>query len=312
MDGLSKAQESLAIMMRRRDDLQHQIDGEMPVLAASSQAKTLDSSPEEAPDTGRQIRETQARLDALRLRFTDIHPDVVALRQTLEELRQRQQAEIDAVKRGDFGAAGRLGLMTNPVYQSVQLQYDQVQVDIGALQTQIGRLRTKVASLRSLINTAPEVEAEFARLNRDYDVTRVQYRALLERLEHSRLSEEAEATGIVKFEVIDPPAVSFSPVSPKRPLLIIGVFGLAIIAGGGLAYVMSLLKPVFLSTRQLAAVTGRPILGSVNMAWLKRYRARHYRGIALYLGTAAATVFVAIAVLLRQESISEFFRSVLT
>jgi polysaccharide chain length determinant protein (PEP-CTERM system associated) len=311
MDGLTKAQEGLAVMMRRQGDLQRQLRGEIPVLAASSRTKTTDSSPEVAPDTARQIREVRARLDALRLRFTDLHPDVIALTQTLEELQQRQQAEIEAVKNGDIGAAERLGLTENPVYQSVQLQYDQAQVDVGALQTQIARLQTRIASLRGLINTAPEVEAEFARLNRDYDVTRVQYRALLERLEHSRLGEEAEATGIVKFEVIEPPTVSFSPISPKRPLLIGGAFGLALTAGGGLAYVMSLLKPVFLSTRQLAAVTGLPVLGGVRVAWLKRYRASHHRGIALYLGTAAALVFVAVEVLLRQESISEFFQSVL-
>ena len=311
IDGLTKAQESLAVMMRRRDDLQQQLHGAVPVLAASPREKTADSSPEAAPDTARQIREARARLDALLLRFTDKHPDVVALRQTLEELQQRQQAEVEAVKSGDFAAADRLGLTANPVYQSVQLQYDQAQVDTGALQTEIARRQTKIANLRSLINTAPEVEAELVRLNRDYDVTRLQYRAVLERLEHSRLGEEAEATGVVKFEVIEPPAVSFSPISPKRSLLIAGAFGLALAAGGAFAYVMSLLKPVFLSTRQLATVTGLPVLGAVSVAWLDRYRARHHRGIALYLGTAAALVFVAIAVLLRQESISEVFRSVL-
>jgi polysaccharide chain length determinant protein (PEP-CTERM system associated) len=308
MDALTKAQESLEVTERRRDDLQRELRGEIPVLTA---AKTTNSSSEAAPDTATQIRETRAKLDTLRLRFTDRHPDVIALREALEELEQRQQAEIDAVKSGDVAAANRLGLAANPIYQSVQLQYDQVQVDIGALQTQIARLQTKIANLRSLINTAPEVEAEFARLNRDYDVTRVQYRALLERLEHSRVGEQAEATGIVKFEVIEPPAVSFSPISPKRSPLLAGAFMVAVAAGAGVAYVMSLLKPVFLSTRQLAAVTGLPVAGAVNMARLKTYRARHHMGIALYLGTAAALFFVAMEVLLRQELISALFRSVL-
>jgi uncharacterized protein involved in exopolysaccharide biosynthesis len=233
------------------------------------------------------------------------------LRETLAELQQRQQAEIEAVKRGDPGAADRLGLTANPVYQNAQLQYDQAQVDIGGIRGEMAERQAKIASLRSVMNTAPEVEAEFARLNRDYDVTRVQYRALLERLEHSRLGEQAEATGIVKFEVIDPPTASFTPVAPNRPLLIAASFVLALVAGGAVAYLMYLLKPVFFSARQLSAVTGLPVLGSVSMAWLEKYRAKQHRSVLLYVGTAAAFVSVTIAILVLQGAISELVRGLL-
>jgi hypothetical protein len=48
-----------------------------------------------APDTSARIAETQAKLDDLLQRFTDKHPDVISLRQTLKELENRQQAEIE-------------------------------------------------------------------------------------------------------------------------------------------------------------------------------------------------------------------------
>ncbi|MGH8324578.1 MAG: GNVR domain-containing protein [Steroidobacteraceae bacterium] len=161
------------------------------------------------------------------------------------------------------------------------------------------------------MNTAPEVEAEFARLNRDYDVTRTQYHALLERLERARLGEEAQETGIVKFEVIDPPTAGFTPIAPKRPLLIAGAFILAIAAGAGVAYLLHLLKPVFLSARNLSAVTGIPVLGSVSMTWLEKYRTRRQHAAVLYAGAAAVLVLVAVTVLLLQGQISHVVRGLL-
>jgi polysaccharide chain length determinant protein (PEP-CTERM system associated) len=307
-EALSKAQQTLAVTVRRRDELWRQLHGDQMFLTAPEPPKTTDPSVQREVNTAARIRETQARLDDLLLRYTEKHPDVVALRETLTELQQRQQAQIEAVKRGDPGAADRLGLTNNPVYQNAQLQYDQSQVDIGGIRAEIADRQAKMASLRSVMNTAPEVEAEFARLNRDYDVTRVQYRALLERLEHSRLGEEAEATGIVKFEVIDPPTASFTPIAPNRPLLIAASFVVAVVAGGAIAYLMYLLKPVFFSARQLAAVTGVPVLGSVSMAWLEKHRAKQHRSVILYVGTAAALVSVAITVLVLQDTIAQFVR----
>jgi polysaccharide chain length determinant protein (PEP-CTERM system associated) len=311
LDGLANAQQTLAVRVRRRDELRRQLHGDLALLTAPEQPKYKDRSAPPGADTPARIRETQAKLDELLLRYTEKHPDVIALRETLSELQQRQQTQIQAVQRGDPGAAEQLGLDANPVYQNAQLQYDQAQVDIGGIRAEIADREAKIAALRRLINTAPEVEAEFARLNRDYDVTRTQYRALLERLEHSRLGEEAEATGIVKFEVIDPPAASFAPIAPNRRLLVAGSLVVALAAGGAVAYLLSLLQPVFFSARQLAAVTGISVLGEVSMAWLEKHRGRRHRGIALYVGTAVGLLFMTVAILVLQGSILQLVRRLL-
>src|SRR4029078_2841023 len=105
---------------------------------------------------------------------------------------------------------------------------------------------------RALLNTRPQVEAEYARLNRDYEVVREGYRELVDRLQKARLSARADETGVVKFEVVDPPSASFSPVAPNRVLLLAAVLVVGLGLGGGTAYVMHQLRPVFHSTRALA------------------------------------------------------------
>jgi hypothetical protein len=124
-----------------------------------------------------------------------------------------------------------------------------------------------------MLDTAPEVEAEYARLMRDYDVTRAQYNELVSRLDRARISEEAEQTGVIRFEIIDPPNASVQPVAPDRPRLLALVLAVALAAGAGLAFVLHQLKPVFSSTAVLGDITGLPVIGAVSRTWRERYRA---------------------------------------
>jgi polysaccharide chain length determinant protein (PEP-CTERM system associated) len=303
MEALRKAQGDLAIAQRRRDELLRQTRGE-PVLASGG--ATTNATPKIGAlagdsDIAARIRETQSRLDELLLKFTDKHPDVIALGDTLNELKARQQADIDAVRQGDAGAAARMGLGSNPVFQNVQLQLNQTDVEIAALRGQVNESQRRIANLKQLVDTAPEVEAEFARLNRDYEVTRTRYQALVQRLEQSRLSQQAEETGIVRFEVIDPPRAPFEPTAPKRPLLILAVLIAALAAGAGFAGVLHRLKPVFSNAQQLNQITGRPVLGVVSMTWVERHKARQRERAWIYTGAASLLIVVAGGLLLTQS-----------
>lgn len=259
-------------------------------------------------DLATRIRDTQSRIDELLLKFTEKHPDVIALRATLAELKTRQKAEMDALRKGDAGAAASMGLGANPVFQNVQVQLNQTDVDIAELRGKIAQSESRIASLKQLVNTAPEVEAEYARLNRDYDVTRTEYQALVQRLEQSRLSQQAEETGVVHFELVDPPSASFKPSFPNRPLLIIGVLLGALTAGWGLACLLHQLRPVFNSTRQLHEITGLPVLGVVSMTWLEKHRAREHHYAILYAGAGSLLLLLAGAVLLAQSRVSGLLR----
>jgi polysaccharide chain length determinant protein (PEP-CTERM system associated) len=266
MDAAATAQTQLSIATSRREELRRQLRGEAPI-AATGGSTVGASGQSQGGDTVSRIQEAQARLDDLLLRFTDKHPDVAAQRETLEQLKARRTAEIEALRRGDPNAAAVSGASSNPVYQSIQLALNQVDVEIASLRRQIADQQNRVTELRAMLDTMPQVEAEFARLNRDYDVTRAQYTALVERLEKSRLGEEATTSGSVRFDVIEPPNAEFRPVSPPRSLLVLAILVFAIGAGIAVALLLHLLRPVFTSARSLAEATGLQVLGAVSMAW---------------------------------------------
>jgi len=142
----------------------------------------------------------------------------------------------------------------------------------------------------------PEVEAELARLNRDYDVTREKYLELVQRRETATLSEQADRTGTVKFEVIEPPSAPLDPVSPNRPRLLLVVLFAGLAVGAGIAWLLNQLKPVFHTARSLAEITGLPVLGAVSRTWLDRHRQRR-RMELLKFSAAALLLFAAFGVM---------------
>jgi len=305
-DDLDKYRVALTIAEQKRDELKRQLSGEMPVMGSTSSSPGRSGLP---IDTASAIRETQARLDELLLRFTDKHPDVIAARRQLEDLKVRQKSELEAVRRGDTSAIAATGMAANPVYQGMKLQLSQIDVEVAADRQQVADQERKISDLRKLINTAPQVEAEYERLNRDYTVTHQQYQALVDRMSRTRLSDKADATGVVRFEVVDPPAVDPEPVFPKRTKLIFQVLGLGLAAGLGVAYLLHQLRPVFTSPRQLTEATQLPVLGSVSMTWVERHRAAGRRAIWAYSFGAAMLVIVAVVTFLTDDFTSHFLHS---
>lgn len=311
---VKQLESNLAIASNRRSELMRQLRGETPYVPTGAMPSTQQNNNQSGgpgDTTAARVVETQARLDDLLLRFTDKHPDVIAARETLAALKVRQQEELAALRRGDPGAAAALGATSNPVYQNIQLQLNQLDVEMAALRTQLAEHRGTVSELRQVVDLVPEVEAEYARLTRDYDVTRAQYNALLERVGQAKLSGDAEQSGMVEFNIVDPPSASFQPVSPNRPLLLIGVLIAGLGVGGAVAYLMHMLKPVFSSRRSLEEITGVQVLASITRTWIDKQRAELRRGLLRYSAMAALLMVVFVVVFATMQSGSKFVRQLL-
>jgi polysaccharide chain length determinant protein (PEP-CTERM system associated) len=306
-DELDKDRLALTVAEQKRDELRRQLAGELPVMGSTGSG----SGRSGGVDTATAIRETQQRIEELQLRFTDKHPDVIAARRQLEELKARQKTELEAVRHGDQSAIATTGLAANPVYQGMRLQLSQIDVEIAAARQQVADQEKKIAEQRKMINTAPQVEAEYERLNRDYSVTHTQYQALVDRLSRARLSDKADATGVVRFEVVDPPMVDPEPVFPKRTKLIFQVLAAGLAAGLGLAYLLHQLRPVFTSARQLTEATQLPVLGSISMTWVERHRAAGRRALWAYSFGAGALVVVAVVTFLTDDFTSRLLHALI-
>jgi polysaccharide chain length determinant protein (PEP-CTERM system associated) len=295
-DGLERDRAALRVAELRRRELSQQLTGETAYVPDSSSSST-GTRALAASDTTTRLQEAETRLQELLLRFTDKHPEVIALRETIVELQARQKREFDALKSGNLADAGGQKAYMNPVYQNIQVSLNQLDVEIAALRGQIADRERRSAEMRKLADTAPDVEAEFARLNRDYGVTRAQYQSMVERLERARLSDKADENGVVKFTVIDPPVAKLEAVAPKRGMLTIAGLLFSLAAGAATAYALHVFRPVFQNVRSLANVTGMRVLGAISMARPEVWRAAEFGRLRTF-GISIALLLVTCGVML--------------
>ena len=139
VDAAKKAESDLSVAMSRRDELAKQLHSDSAVSAAGGSAATGARGAGAGSDTLSRIQEAQAKLDELLLKYTDKHPDVIAMRATLEELKKRRAAELESLRRGDASAVASSGAGNNPVYQSMQLELNKVDVEIAALRRELAQ-----------------------------------------------------------------------------------------------------------------------------------------------------------------------------
>ena len=231
--------------------------------------------------------------------YTPKHPEVIALEESLAQLRAARRAELEKMGVTDIPERG--SLVANPVYEQIRLQRNQVDVELAAVGGQIADRAQRVQEMRSRMETMPEVEAELAQLTRDYDVLQERYGVMLQQLESAKMSDAVGETDTVDFSILDPPAALAQPVAPQRLLLLIGVLALGLGAGGAAAFVMSRLNPVFDSLTALETATGLPVLGAVGVTWLDRRRERRRVEMMRVAFAGAALLVVFVGVMLARD-----------
>jgi len=259
---LDQAQLELKEAQNRKAELKRQISGEEPVFGMTNNDEGLTAS----NPLKMRIQGLQTRLDDLLLKYTDQHPEVIAIREKIAILQKQLDQEVKDMKAK--GISVNAGLDQNPVYQQMKIALAQAEVEVSSLTVRVNKYDEAVARLRRLVNTGPEIEAQLKRLNRDYEINKQNYQALVERRESAILAESAGKTGDdVKFRVIDPPRVPTLPAAPNRLLLNALVLLISLAAGLAVAWAISQVRPTFYDQRTLRKATGVPVFGVVSRLW---------------------------------------------
>ncbi len=209
----------------------------------------------------------EQNLDELLIKFTEKHPDVDILRQTIADLKkQREQDRVRyAANLAESGGNAR-SQGVNTVYQQLKVRLAEEEANVASLRVRVDEYMKRYKELQEQVSTLPKIEAELVALNRDYEVNRQQHDQLLARRESARLSQQAEQSNQdVRFKIIDPPRVPFKPTGPKRFLLMTMLLGAGLGAGVGLAFLIAQLWPTFGSRRSLMQIADIPVFGSVGL-----------------------------------------------
>jgi polysaccharide chain length determinant protein (PEP-CTERM system associated) len=211
-----------------------------------------------------QLESARSSLAAMEARYTDDHPDVKKLKETiasLERLKKEMANEArDQLESGETPqAVGQQNAMSN-----LKTQMKMNQMELQRTTQEMQRLEQTAAVYQARLNATPAVEAQMADMMRDFGNQKKEYQELLGKKTESQLatSLERQQQG-AQFRVIDPPSLPDKPNFPDRFKFSLGAIGaglaLAILCGFGAEFLDDRIR----GEQALAGATSLPILAEI-------------------------------------------------
>lgn len=265
---------------KRRKKAEEQLKSSRESLESSDVAKVVKTSVDD------RIKVIEQQLDLMLLTYTSAHPNVLAAKGVLEELEAQRAAEIEAFKHPDSTEKSRnASVGASPVYQQLQLTLADAEIASASLRERVRQHQSRVNRLAEMVNTIPEIEAEFKKLNRNYGIYKKNYDQLVAKRESTQISEDASRSEDgVSFKVVEPPYAPANPVGPKRNFFALVVLLAGLAVGSVFAYLMTQLRPTFESHRDLIEATRCPVLGYVSKVQSRSEVIKKRAEISLFVG----------------------------
>jgi polysaccharide chain length determinant protein (PEP-CTERM system associated) len=287
-----------------RDELRAQLKDVPKFLEVTKDGAAGTGIGSAGPESDLQIRmlELQQVIDSLLTRYTDQHPDVQTAKRRLAALQKQadEEAALEAEAQKSAAADGEKpvagpgkALVSNPVYEQIKLQLVQQEGVIAALKNRAEQAAKAVEKWGGMAKLVPQVEAQLAQLNRDYDIVRKGYEQIRQRQESAKLASELETKAQkVQFRIIDPPTLPVKPSGPNRPLLFGTVLVIGIGAGIAFAFLLSQVNTTFSSIQRLRSTFTLPVLGRISAIVSARERRQQVREL---VGFSLVSLFLLLA-----------------
>ncbi len=260
---LSRAQLELREAENSRDAFKRGLANEGSFTANGASAPAATSSG--ISDLDARVDAMKRNLDTLLLKYTEGHPDVVGAQRVIKDL-EEQRRQMIAQRPKDSAPIFQSNVSGPRASEQLKVSLASAEAAVASLRIRAAEYSSRYNQLKAAATQMPQLEAEFAQLNRDYDVNKKNYESLVSRRESASISGDMQSvSGVADFRLIDPPRVSPKPVAPNRTLLIPVTLLIALAAGVAATIGAIELRPTFYDRKALSDAVGLPILGTVSM-----------------------------------------------
>jgi len=138
------------------------------------------------------VQELQSQIDLLRLSYTDDYPDIIRLKQQIEEFKAFAAQERNtrlSNPQGSLSSGSSLNATNiSPVYQGLRAQAAESKATAESLRSRLGQTRALLEKELGRADQSTKVERELSELSRDYTINKGIYEDLVKRRENARVS----------------------------------------------------------------------------------------------------------------------------
>ena len=245
--------ESMNGQLRSNHDNQVRLGERLDMLRSQLASVRSEAGPE--PDEVR-LQRLKSELAALRIKYTDRWPDIIRLKDEIENL-ERQMAQPKPKKPVEE-------VPLNPQAVRLQEAIKTTETEVRLLKTEEQRLKKDIAAYQTRIDNAPQREQEFADQTRDYESTRELYQTLLKRYEEAQIGESMEQRQKgEQFRILEPARPSYVPAAPRRSRLLLIALALSVGLGIGAMVLAEIVDTSFHSVSALRSFSTLPVLVAI-------------------------------------------------
>lgn len=223
------------------------------------QASTGTSASPETLD--QQVAKDQAQLSELLSKYTETHPDVIRLKNDIEQIKNEIQKQ--AASPRPVAKDQKTG--TEPAQvQQLRAQLASTEQAIHDKQKAQARIQEQIQLYQSRIQLSPVVEEQYKQLTRDHDTALEFYNDLLKKKNQSEMATDLEKRQQgEQFRVLDPPNLPEKPTFPKRSMFAAAGLGGGLALGLGFVVLLEFLKKSIRNEKDISFYLQLPTLAAI-------------------------------------------------
>jgi polysaccharide chain length determinant protein (PEP-CTERM system associated) len=196
-------------------------------------------------------------LATLRIKYTDLWPDIIRLKHEIAELEKQVAAPKPK-------PAAKASLPPTPEVMRIQEVLQVADTELRLAKADEQRIRRAIDVYQARVENTPKSEQEFMEMTRDYEATRELYQTLSKRYDEALLAESMEQRQKgEQFRVLDSALPSSVPSAPKRSRLLLLCLAVSLALGVGVMLLAEMLDTSFHTSDDLRSYTTVPVLVSI-------------------------------------------------
>ena len=281
---LQDIQENIRRAQDRKLLLQQQLADQRAALNMM-QSHSVDKSDETDLRGGMSLAELKRRLKILQSRYTDQHPDIVALKKAIAEQEKLQQLR----GRGNSYSRQQPILTGNPAIDALKLQIRSTDLEINDLKRAKQKVESEIMVYQRRIENTPRREQELVDLTRDYENLKQTYDDLLQKkLQAEQAAALERRQQGEQFKIIDPARIPEKPIRPNLQKMIPLIILLALCFSFGLAFLVDMMSNKIFDPDEIRKMYGLEILACIPVLLSDEEIRKRRKKIALLVLTATA------------------------
>jgi succinoglycan biosynthesis transport protein ExoP len=210
----------------------------------------------------------EVELVGLLQKYTENHPQVLAVRATITEVKRKLNAEINQVVSVEAPSL-------NPIHQSLLQDKLKTEAELAAAAAQKAALDAIIIREEAVLVKLPAKEEGLARVMRNSMLAQEIYIMLAKRYEEARINEAMQPTDV---QVIDRAVDPDRPIAPNcKSNIIIAAF-LGLFVGIGLALLWEYLHKTIIDSEDVERYLGLSVLGNIPVFNAKSIQSSYKTG----------------------------------